>query len=138
MCMAVSEYCLAIMALAFQARRILFVEDNDEIRRTIVTFLSDYQFTEAATVAEGWNHFKARKFSLVLLDVGLSDGSGLHLCKRMRSVDGATPIIVLSSNHSLTQEEIEEVGAQIIIKKGCPNFISSLKSSIERFSVADA
>ena len=126
------------MALAFQARPILFVEDNDEIRNTIVTFLSEYQFTEAATVAEGWDHFRARKYSLVLLDVGLSDGSGLHLCKRMRSIDPSIPIIVLSSNLGLTQEEIEEVGAQMIIKKVCPNFITSLRSAIERYSIADA
>jgi len=126
------------MALALQARPILFVEDNDEIRKTIVTFLADYQFTEAATVAEGWDQFRSRKFALILLDVGLSDGSGLHLCKRMRSIDPATPIIVLSSNLGLTQEEVEEVGAQLIIKKVCPSFITALKSAIERFSISDS
>ena len=81
------------------------LEDDDLTRSFLVDNLAadGFQVTGAAGAREGLRALEARQPSLVVLDLGLADGSGLDLLDRVRAADGLgsridpdVPVIVLS------------------------------------------
>ena len=87
------------------ASTILVVEDDDATR----TYLADqlcadgYDLVVADGLTAGWRLLESKFPDLVVVDVGLPDGSGLDLLRRVRAADGlasrvdpATPVLVLS------------------------------------------
>ena len=73
------------------ASRILIIEDQPDIRKTIDYNLSKESFEvfQAASIAEGEQAIQQHKPDLVILDLMLPDGSGLTLCRDIKS-DPAT------------------------------------------------
>ncbi len=85
---------------AVAAKRILLVDDDDNLRRTLaeqLTMDGEFEAVEAATATEGLQKAKAGRFDIILLDVGLPDGDGRELCREMRRAQIATPIIMLTA-----------------------------------------
>jgi len=87
------------------ASTILVVEDDDATRAFLADNLTadGYALFTADCAREGWRLLEAKFPDLVLVDVGLPDGSGLDLIRRVREADGvasrvdpATPVLVLS------------------------------------------
>ena len=80
------------------AGRILVVDDEPAIRRLLRSTLGvqDYSVLEAASVKEALEVLGREKVDLVILDLGLPDGDGLEVIRKLRP-DSALPIIVLSS-----------------------------------------
>ena len=85
---------------------ILVIDDEPQIRRAVRNALSepDVRVIEAATGKEGIDLVAAERPTLVILDLGLPDVSGLDVCRELRSWSSA-PIIVLSARHS-DQEKV--------------------------------
>ncbi|HYM16060.1 MAG TPA: response regulator transcription factor, partial [Dehalococcoidia bacterium] len=79
------------------APRILVVDDEMQLRRTLVRSLAGhgYDAREAVDGASAVREFSAFKPDVVLLDLMLPDRSGVDVCRELREVH-ATPIIVLS------------------------------------------
>ncbi len=77
---------------------ILFVEDDDTISMGVEYSLKQdgFQVSLADHLEEARDLLKRSPFDLVLLDLGLPDGSGYSLCKEIRTA-GDTPIIILSA-----------------------------------------
>src|SRR5689334_10696064 len=77
---------------------ILFVEDDTTIAMGVEYSLKQdgFQVSLAYRLEEARDLLKRQPFDLVLLDLGLPDGSGYALCKEIRSA-GDTPIIILSA-----------------------------------------
>jgi DNA-binding response OmpR family regulator len=77
---------------------ILFVEDDTTISMGVEYSLKQdgFQVSLAYRLEEARDLLKRQLFDLVLLDLGLPDGSGYALCKEIRAV-GDTPIIILSA-----------------------------------------
>ena len=77
---------------------ILFVEDDATIAMGVeYSFKQDgFLVSLAYRLEEARDLLKRRPCDLVLLDLGLPDGSGYTLCQEIRSA-GATPIIILSA-----------------------------------------
>ena len=77
---------------------ILFVEDDDTIAMGVEYSLKQdgFQVSLAYRLEEARDLLKRQPFDLVLLDLGLPDGSGYALCKEIRAA-GDTPIIILSA-----------------------------------------
>jgi DNA-binding response OmpR family regulator len=77
---------------------ILFVEDDDTIAMGVEYSLKQdgFQVSLANRLEEARDLLKRQPFDLVLLDLGLPDGSGYALCKEIRA-SGDTPIIILSA-----------------------------------------
>jgi two-component system, OmpR family, phosphate regulon response regulator PhoB len=73
------------------ASRILIIEDEPDIRKTIDYNLSreSFEVFQAASIAEGEQAIQQHKPDLVILDLMLPDGSGLTLCRDIKS-DPAT------------------------------------------------
>ncbi|HEU0294581.1 MAG TPA: response regulator transcription factor [Anaerolineales bacterium] len=77
---------------------ILLVEDDTTIAMGVEYSLKQdgFQISLAHRLEEARDLFKRQPFDLVLLDLGLPDGSGYELCKEIRAA-GDTPIIILSA-----------------------------------------
>jgi two-component system, NarL family, response regulator DevR len=81
--------------------RLLIVDDHQVTRLGLRTLLSAYpQFEiagEAASVAQTLEAIVRLKPDLVLLDVRLSDGSGIEVCRRLQHMEVETKLLVLTS-----------------------------------------
>jgi len=77
---------------------VLFVEDDNTIAMGVEYSLKQdgFQVSLAYRLEEARDLLKRQPFDLVLLDLGLPDGSGYTLCKEIRAA-GDTPIIILSA-----------------------------------------
>ncbi len=82
---------------------ILFVEDDTTIAMGVEYLLKQdgFQVSLAYRLEEARALLKRQPFDLVLLDLGLPDGSGYELCKEIRAT-GDTPIVILSAHDEET------------------------------------
>ncbi len=80
-----------------EAPMVLVIEDEPQIRHFLHSTLAGggYRVLEAATAAAGLE-YAARQPDLVLLDLGLPDGDGLMLTRRLREWS-QVPIVVVSA-----------------------------------------
>jgi len=87
---------------------VLIVEDDEPTRSAVGANLRGhgYHVAEAGTVAEALRSWDADRPDLILLDLGLPDGDGSTLIRRVRR-DTTTPILVLSARG----QEHDKVGA---------------------------
>lgn len=90
-----------------QALKILVAEDENSVRAVLCKFLRrrGHQVTEAADGEEAWQLFSPGTFDLVITDVVMPRLDGNQLAGRIRSVDGATPILLVSG---YTEERLQE------------------------------
>jgi two-component system KDP operon response regulator KdpE len=84
--------------MSLDSGTILVVDDEPAIRRLLRSTLGvqDYTVLEAAGVAQTLELLAREKVDLIILDLGLPDGDGLDVIRRLRP-DSQVPIIVLSS-----------------------------------------
>ena len=75
--------------------RILFVDDHEDTRFLVVTWLGTlgYEVTATHSVKEGLELAMSESFDLYLLDSRLADGDGKDLCEKIRAFDELTPIV---------------------------------------------
>jgi two-component system catabolic regulation response regulator CreB len=98
---------------------VLIIEDEPGIADNIVYALKteSIEAHHVATGAEGLDAFGAKQWSIVILDIGLPDMSGLDVCKTIRKTS-SVPIIFLTAR----SEEVDrivglEVGADDYVVK---------------------
>jgi two-component system response regulator RegX3 len=84
-----------------QRPTILLVEDEQTITEPLAEALEREGFTAAVagTAGEAMEQAASRAPDLVLLDIGLPDGSGLDVCRELRR-DSGVPIIMLTARGS--------------------------------------
>lgn len=85
------------------ARKILIIDDDDELRDSLTDQLlmhEEFEVMGAATAAEGLEAAKGGHVDLVLLDVGLPDEDGRETCKHLRRNGFKGPIIMLTAQDS--------------------------------------
>lgn len=77
---------------------ILIVEDETQMRRFLRTALEvhGYRILEAGTARDGLAHVTAHNPDVMLLDLGLPDGDGIEITRRVREWS-RMPVIVLSA-----------------------------------------
>ena len=83
------------------ARKILIVEDDNDLRDTLVEQLSLHEEFEASAVdtgAKGASAAKANSPDLVLMDVGLPDTDGREVVRSLRKGGFKAPIIMLTGH----------------------------------------
>ena len=88
---------------------VLIIEDEPDIRKTIDYNLSKESFkvVQAESIAEGEKALAAKKIDVVILDLMLPDGSGLTLCRDIKSEAKTKhiPVIILTAK----TEEVDRV-----------------------------
>ena len=80
---------------------LLLVEDDEAMRGTIAANLAahGYRIALAPDVAEAMRRWDAERPDVILLDLGLPDGDGTTIIRRVRR-EATTPILVLSARGS--------------------------------------
>jgi DNA-binding response OmpR family regulator len=96
--------------------RVLLVEDDEAIAEPLAAGLSREGF-EVTHVATGTEALAATDAELVLLDLGLPDVDGYHVCRALRA-RSAVPIIVLTARGEETDRVVGlELGADDYLVK---------------------
>lgn len=112
--------------------RILVVDDDHELRETVVELFTKFQFKvdSASSGNQAWELVKKNKYNIVLTDVRMADGDGVELAKNIRAQHPSSPSILFISGFSqLMNEEIFHVGAEGKFSK--PFDINSIKNAIK-------
>lgn len=99
---------------------LLIVEDEVSLARTLETALSDFGFT-VRVEHDGFAGYRAAKntqFDLIVLDWMLPGMSGADMCRRLRSEDVVTRILMLTAKIGTSDEsEALEAGADDYLRK---------------------
>jgi DNA-binding response OmpR family regulator len=85
------------------ARKILIIDDDDELRESLSEQLSlheEFDTLLAATASEGLKQARGGHVDLVLLDVGLPDLDGREACKLLRRGGFKGPVVMLTAQVS--------------------------------------
>ena len=104
------------------SKKILLIEDEPDIRKTLEYNLSreGYGVISTSSLAEGRNSLESNSFSLILLDLMLPDGSGLDLCREIKSdkIFSSIPIIILTAKDDEVDKVVGfELGADDYVTK---------------------
>ena len=102
--------------------KVLIIEDEPDIRKTIHYNLSKESFTvfQAGSIAEGEKSISDNSPDVIILDLMLPDGSGLTLCRDIKSDDETKhiPIILLTAKADEVDRVIGfELGADDYVTK---------------------
>jgi len=104
------------------SQKILIIEDEPDIRKTLEYNISreGYKVVCASSLSEGKEQINSSDFSLILLDLMLPDGSGLDLCREIKSDKdkSSTPIIILTAKDDEVDKVVGfELGADDYVTK---------------------
>ena len=102
--------------------RILIVEDEPDIRATLEYNLhrENYLTESVGTILEAEKILKETQISIILLDLMLPDGSGLDLCRKLKSEkeSSSIPIIILTAKDDEVDKVVGfELGADDYVTK---------------------
>lgn len=121
--------------------RILFVEDDVELAQLIAEYLSSFDY-DVVVVQTGENAVEtilADPPDLILLDIMLPHKDGLSICRELRQNQCQTPVIMLTSINSDTNQILGfEIGATDYVLKTTPPsvLLARIKAHLRR--VGDA
>ena len=104
------------------SQRILLIEDEPDIRKTLEYNISreGFDVVSASSLSDGKKQLDSLSFSLILLDLMLPDGSGLDLCREIKSDKEklSTPIIILTAKDDEVDKVVGfELGADDYVTK---------------------
>lgn len=118
---------------------VLLVEDDPMIAKTLQLSLryQGFDLALAASVGEASQRLGQARFDLVMLDLGLPDGSGLDLCRRLRERDdsAALPILMLTAvTDEATAAACLDAGADDYIRKpyGLQELVARMRRLLQR------
>jgi len=88
--------------------KILIVEDDKELARLIVDWLTSQKYVSEAVHRgnEGLERLKFYKYDAVVLDWDLPEISGPEICRQYRDEGGQAPILMLTGKQELEEKEI--------------------------------
>lgn len=114
--------------------KILIIEDDMQITKILKLNLrlSGFESENATTFQEAWNKINTEHFDLLLMDIGLPDGSGLDLCQKVRESGNEVPIVFLSARtDEATVVKGIKNGADDYLRK--PFGLEELKARVNKF-----
>lgn len=100
--------------------RVLYVEDDADLHQIVATIgreLAD--FDVAHNLAEARVKLALERYSLVVLDIGLPDGSGWELLPDLKRLNPEPPVIVLSGAEMTEQQQARV--QSVLVKTRIPN-----------------
>ena len=111
--------------------KILLIEDEPELRRSVKRFLSleGYLVESAADYPSAAEKADLYQYDCILLDITIPGGSGLNIIKDLKRAGANTGIIIISAKDSLHDKVAGiELGADDYIPK--PFHLSELNARI--------
>jgi two-component system KDP operon response regulator KdpE len=116
--------------------QVLVVEDEPGIRRVLRALLDaeQYRVVEADTAARADVEARTHKPDLMIVDLGLPDGSGLDVIRRVRTWS-PVPIVVLSAR-TMEEQKVAalDAGADDYVTKpfGAPELLARIRAALRR------
>ncbi len=113
--------------------KILYIEDDKDLTHIMTTLLGDNMTVISAhTLFQATQILQHEQFDLVILDIGLPDGTGLDFLSILQQYSAVTPVIIFSGEH-ITNDILNKVDA-VLIKSQASNaeLIKTIKSLIEQ------
>ena len=111
--------------------KILIVEDEIEILETIATYLKNGDFIceKASNYFDAEDKIISFNYDIIILDIGLPDGSGLDLLKLIKENSPKTGVLIVSAKDSLDDKlKGLDLGADDYITK--PFHLAELNSRV--------
>jgi two-component system KDP operon response regulator KdpE len=124
------------------APQVLVVEDDAQMRRFLRTTLTalDYRVREATTASEALVAVTTHNPDVILMDLGLPDGDGIDLTRRIRTWN-RVPIIVLSAR-GREEDKVAALdeGADDYLTKpfGVNELLARIRAAMRRAAAASA
>lgn len=100
-------------------RKILLVEDDVSLGETLTERLKkEYDVSWGKSLAEAWSLFsKAKDFDLIILDVGLPDGTGFELAEKIKQLSPTLFLFLTAQADAESRLRGFELGAEEYIPK---------------------
>jgi DNA-binding response OmpR family regulator len=120
----------AIIMVVPHRKRILLVEDEEDVKYLCELTLAEYDLTYSRDFDEGLLIARQRDFDLYILDSWLPGKSGIELCRAIREFDPDTPILFYSA--AAFERDIQEAlreGAQAYLTK--PASAQAIRQAVE-------
>jgi len=94
---------------------LLYVEDEDFIRRIAISYLRPYflEIYEARDGVEALEIYKSKRVDMIMTDIEMPNMDGLTLCKKIRAEDKNIPIIITTA-YTSTEYLLEAVSLNLI------------------------
>lgn len=112
--------------------KILIVEDEKELSKSIVTYLKeiDYICEVATDFDTAMTKIEIYEYDCILLDISLPDGSGLDILKYLKSKNKLEGVLIISAKNSV-DDRIEglQLGADDYLPK--PFHLPELNARVE-------
>ncbi len=123
----------SLSAKASGIARILHVEDDPDISAIVASLLgNDFEVSNASTLLQAQEELSRNSFELVLLDIGLPDGSGLDLLPILQGKDHQIPVVIFSAQ-DVPEDTASQVMATLVKSKtNNDNLLQQIKQAISR------
>lgn len=94
---------------------LLYVEDEDFIRRIAISYLRPYfaEIYEASDGVEALEIYKKSKIDIIMTDIEMPNMDGLTLCREIRKSDKRIPIIITTA-YTNTEYLLEAVTLNLV------------------------
>ncbi|MDB4946055.1 MAG: two component transcriptional regulator, winged helix family protein [Labilithrix sp.] len=110
---------------------VLVVDDNVELLELVATSLEreGHRVTSLTSAGAAEEHIGKTPFDVIVLDIGLPDGSGIDVCRSARARGVPTPILFLTANAAVDQRvEGLDAGADDFLGK--PFAVAELRARV--------
>ena len=132
------EEMVSLEKLRGNNEKILFIEDEEGVRKVTVKALRDYGYnvTETATASEAFDIFKRDKgnFSLIFSDIVLADKTGIELVEELRRKKPGIKVLLTSgyANRKFRWSDVNKKGFSFLQK---PYSLTDLLKTIRELLV---
>ena len=100
--------------------KLLIVEDNLELAADMQQFLSDSGFVveQVSNLDAAFVKIHLYQYDVIIVDIGLPDGSGLELIRQMKNDDNHAGILIVTANETI-EDKVKglELGADDYMTK---------------------
>ena len=118
--------------------RILFVDDEPQIRRMMRTILGSqgYEITDVWSGATAMDKLRSEKYDLVLLDINMAGINGIDTCRMMRAVSDLPIIMLTVRKGEKDKADAFEAGANDYVVKpfNTPVLLALIRATLKRRS----